>query len=44
MEIVDGFGQTMSIRFVGLRRNPAIGAAGFEFVAPAGVGVTGRAE
>lgn len=41
MEIVDGFGQTMSIRFVGLRRNPAIGAAGFEFVAPAGVDVVG---
>lgn len=41
MEIVDGFGQTMSIRFTGLRRNPALGPAGFEFAPPAGVDVVG---
>jgi outer membrane lipoprotein carrier protein len=41
MEIVDGFGQTMTIRFIGLRRNPALGPAGFEFIPPAGVDVLG---
>jgi chaperone LolA len=41
MEIVDGFGQTMSIRFTGLRRNPALDAAGFEYSPPDGVDVVG---
>lgn len=41
MEIVDGFGQTMSIRFSGLRRNPALDAASFEYRPPAGVDVVG---
>jgi outer membrane lipoprotein carrier protein len=42
MEVVDGFGQTMTIRFSGLRRNPALGPAGFEFTPPAGVDVVGE--
>jgi outer membrane lipoprotein carrier protein len=42
MEVVDGFGQTMTIRFDGLRRNPALSPAGFEFVPPVGVDVVGE--
>lgn len=41
MEIVDGFGQTMNIRFTGLRRNPVLDAASFEYNPPAGVDVVG---
>lgn len=41
MEIVDGFGQTMNIRFLGLRRNPALSPADFRFTPPAGVDVIG---
>lgn len=41
MEIVDGFGQTMQIRFIGLRRNPAMEPDGFEFIPPAGVDIVG---
>ncbi len=41
MEIVDGFGQTMNIRFLGLDRNPALGPADFRFTPPAGVDVIG---
>lgn len=41
MEIVDGFGQTLGIRFIGLRRNPPLDPSGFEFVPPAGVDVVG---
>ena len=41
MEIVDGFGQTMSIRFSNLRRNPPLNAASFAYKPPAGVDVVG---
>ncbi|MGE0371773.1 MAG: outer membrane lipoprotein chaperone LolA [Gammaproteobacteria bacterium] len=41
MEIVDGFGQTMQIRFIGLRRNPAMEPGEFEFIPPAGVDIVG---
>ncbi|MCC6302820.1 MAG: outer membrane lipoprotein chaperone LolA [Gammaproteobacteria bacterium] len=41
MEIVDGFGQTMNIRFLGLERNPALDPNRFRFTPPAGVDVVG---
>lgn len=41
MEIVDGFGQTMNIRFLGLERNPALDPDRFRFTPPAGVDVVG---
>lgn len=42
MEIVDGFGQTVQIRFSNLRRNSPIDPAVFEFKPPAGVDVIGE--
>lgn len=43
MELRDSFGQTTRIRFSALERNPALPAATFRFVPPAGVDVIGEA-
>ncbi|MCL2635086.1 MAG: outer membrane lipoprotein chaperone LolA [Betaproteobacteria bacterium] len=42
MELRDSFGQTTLIRFSALERNPALPAATFRFVPPAGVDVVGE--
>jgi len=42
MELHDSFGQTTLIRFSKLERNPALSAAIFKFVPPAGVDVLGE--
>lgn len=42
MELQDNFGQTTHIRFSKLERNPALPAATFKFVPPAGVDVVGE--
>ena len=42
MELHDSFGQTTLIRFSKLERNPALSAALFKFVPPAGVDVVGE--
>jgi outer membrane lipoprotein carrier protein len=39
MELQDSFGQTTHIRFNKIERNPALPAATFKFVAPAGTDV-----
>ncbi len=41
MEIVDNFGQTTLIRFIGFERNPALAADLFRFVPPKGADVVG---
>jgi len=42
MELQDSFGQTTLIRFSKIERNPALPAATFKFVPPAGVDVVGE--
>ena len=42
MELLDSFGQTTLIHFSRLERNPALPAATFRFVPPAGVDVVGE--
>ncbi len=42
MELFDNFGQTTSLVFSNLQRNPALPAAGFRFVPPAGADVIGE--
>jgi len=42
MELLDSFGQTTLIHFTRLERNPALPAATFKFVPPAGVDVVGE--
>ncbi|GHU19393.1 outer-membrane lipoprotein carrier protein [Betaproteobacteria bacterium] len=42
MELYDNFGQTTSLVFSNLQRNPALPAALFSFVPPAGVDVIGE--
>jgi len=42
MELQDSFGQTTLIRFSKIERNPALPAASFKFVPPAGVDVVGE--
>ncbi len=42
MEIVDGFGQTVQIRFSDIRRNAVIDPALFEFTPPDGIDVIGE--
>lgn len=42
MELLDSFGQTTTIRFANIERNPAIPAASFKFTPPAGADVVGE--
>lgn len=42
MELLDSFGQTTTIRFANIERNPAIPAATFKFTPPAGADVVGE--
>ncbi len=42
MELFDNFGQTTSLAFVNMQRNPALPAANFRFVPPAGADVIGE--
>ncbi|PKO37741.1 MAG: outer membrane lipoprotein carrier protein LolA, partial [Betaproteobacteria bacterium HGW-Betaproteobacteria-6] len=42
MELQDSFGQTTLIRFTRIERNPALPAATFKFVPPAGTDVVGE--
>jgi outer membrane lipoprotein carrier protein len=42
MELQDSFGQTTLIRFAKIERNPALPAATFKFVPPAGTDVVGE--
>ncbi len=42
MELFDSFGQTTQIHFSRIERNPALPAASFRFVPPAGVDVLGE--
>lgn len=42
MELLDSFGQTTTIRFANIERNPVIPAASFKFTPPAGADVVGK--
>ena len=42
MELFDNFGQTTSLAFANVQRNPSLPAANFRFVAPAGADVIGE--